>query len=71
MSKTSTQIKDQLVRKGASEVIEWALKDGVFFSDVDEMHNWIEDNFDYNMLGHTDNEYDEVMVPASCPINAH
>ena len=61
MSKTSTQIKDQLVRKGASEVIEEALKSGVFFSDVDEMHNWIENNFDYNMLGHTDNEYDEVM----------
>ncbi len=61
MNRNSTQIKDQLVRKGASEVIEEALKEGVFFSDVDEMHNWIEDNFDYNMLGHTNNEYDEVM----------
>ena len=61
MSRNSTQIKDQLVRKGASEVIEEALKEGVFFTDVDEMHNWIEDNFDYNMLGHTNNEYDEVM----------
>ena len=61
MNKNSTQIKDQLVRKGASEVIEEALKAGVFFSDVDEMHNWIEGNFDVNMLGHTDNEYDEVM----------
>ena len=61
MNKTTTQIKDQLVRKGASEVIEEALKEGVFFTDVDEMHNWIEDNFDYNMLGHTNNEYDEVM----------
>jgi len=61
MNRNSTQIKDQLVRKGASEVIEEALKEGVFFSDVDEMHDWIENNFDYNMLGHTDNEYDEVM----------
>ena len=61
MSRNSTQIKDQLVRKGASEVIEEALKEGVFFTDVDKMHNWIEDNFDYNMLGHTNNEYDEVM----------
>ena len=61
MNRTSTQIKDQLVRKGASEVIEEALKAGVFFSDTDEMHNWIEDNFDYNMLGHTDSDYDEVM----------
>lgn len=61
MNRNSTQIKDQLVRKGASEVIEEALKASVFFTDVDEMHNWIEDNFDYNMLGHTNNEYDEVM----------
>ena len=61
MNKNSTQIKDQLVRKGASEVIEEALKAGVFFRDEDEMHEWIEDNFDYNMLGHTDNDYDEVM----------
>ena len=61
MSRNSTQIKDQLVRKGASEVIEEALKEGVFFTDVDEMHNWIVDNFDFNMLGHTNNEYDEVM----------
>ena len=61
MNRNSTQIKDQLVRKGASEVIEEALKAGVFFSDVNEMHDWIEDNFDYNMLGHTDNDYDEVM----------
>ena len=60
MNKNSTQIKDQLVRKGASEVIEEALKVGVFFTDVDEMHNWIEDNFDYNMLGHSDDDYDEV-----------
>ena len=61
MNKNSAQIKDRLVRKGASEVIEEALKAGVFFSDVEEMHNWIEDNFDYNMLGHTDNDYDEIM----------
>jgi len=61
MNKTSTQIKDQLVRKGASEVIEEALKAGVFFSDIDEMDEWIKDEFDYNMLGHTDNDYDEVM----------
>jgi len=61
MNRNSTQIKDQLVRKGASEVIEEALKAGVFFSDTDEMHDWIEDNFDENMLGHTDNDYDEVM----------
>ena len=61
MNKNSTQIKDQLVRKGASEVIEEALKAGVFFSDVEEMHEWIEDNFDYNMLGHTDDDYEEVM----------
>ena len=61
MNRNSTQIKDQLVRKGASEVIEEVLKAGVFFSDTDEMHNWIENNFDYNMFGHTDNDYDEVM----------
>jgi len=62
MNRNSTQIKDQLVRKGASEVIEEALKAGVFFSDIEEMHEWIEGNFDYNMLGQTDdNEYDEVM----------
>jgi len=61
MNKNSTQIKDQLVRKGASEVIEEVLKAGMFFSDTDEMHDWIENNFDYNMLGHTDNDYDEVM----------
>jgi hypothetical protein len=61
MNKNSTQIKDQMVRRGASEVIEEALKAGVFFSDVEEMHEWVEDNFDYNMLGHADNDYDEVM----------
>jgi len=61
MNRNSTQIKDQLVRKGASEVIEEALKAGVFFSDTDEMHDWIEDNFDVNVLGQSDDDYDEVM----------
>ena len=60
MNKTSTQIKDQMVRKGASEVIEEALKAGVFFSDIDEMYNWIDDNFDVSMLGHVDTDYDDV-----------
>ena len=32
MNKTLTQIKDQMVRKGASGVIEEALKAGVFFN---------------------------------------
>ena len=50
-----------MVRKGASEVIEEALKAGVFFGDIDEMYNWIDDNFDVSMLGHVDTDYDEVM----------
>jgi len=61
MNKTSTQIKDQMVRKGASEVIEEALKAGVFVSDIDEMYNWIDDNFDVSMLGHVDTDYYDVM----------
>ena len=61
MNKTLTQIKDQMVRKGASGVIEDALKAGVFFSDIDEMHDWLEDRFDMNVLGLDDDDHDEVM----------
>ena len=62
MNKTTTQIKDQLVRKGASEVIETMLTERVkFFRNEDDLYEWVEDRFDINMLGHGDDDYEEVM----------
>jgi hypothetical protein len=58
MSKTTTQIKDQLVRKGASEVIETMLTERVkFFKNEDDLYEWVEDRFDINMLGHCDRSF--------------
>ena len=66
MSKTTTQIKDQLVRKGASEVIETMLTERVkFFKNEDDLYEWVEDRFDINMLffkpSSLDDDYEEVM----------
>ena len=62
MSRNTTQIKDQLVSKGASEVIETMLTERVkFFRTEDDLYEWIQDRFDINMLGHSDDDYAEVM----------
>ena len=62
MSRTTAQIKDQLVRKGASEIIETMLTERVkFFKTQDDLYEWVEDRFDINMLGHSDDDYDEVI----------
>ena len=62
MSRTTTQIKDQLVRKGAAEVIETMLTERVkFFRTEDDLYEWLESRFDINMLGHSDDDYEEVM----------
>jgi hypothetical protein len=63
MSRTTTQIKDQLVRKGASEIIETMLTERVkFFKSQSDLYEWVEDRFDINMLGQSnDDDYDEVL----------
>ena len=61
MSRTTTQIKDQIVRKGASEIIEDLLSNAMFFDTQDELHKWIEARFDVNMLGQSDDDYEEVL----------
>jgi len=58
--KTTTQIKDQLVRRGASEIIESLLANQVFFDTEKELREWADEIFDTNVLGHTDATYDEV-----------
>ena len=58
--KTTTQIKDQIVRKGASEIVETLLANQVFFDTEKELREWAEELFDTNLLGHTNETYDEV-----------
>ena len=61
--KTTTEIKDQMVRKGASELVHSILDEGLFFETEDKLQEWAEEVFDTNMLGHSPShaEYDEVM----------
>jgi len=61
--KTTTQIKDQIVRKGASELVQTLLEDGQFFKTEEELIGWAEEQFDVNELGRSpsNDEYDEVM----------
>jgi hypothetical protein len=63
MNRTTTQIKDHIVRKGASEIVQSILEDGQFFETENELVGWAEEQFDTNMLGQTleAEEYDEVM----------
>jgi len=58
--KNTTQIKDQLVRRGASEIVESLLANEVFFDTEKELRGWADEIFDTNVLGHTDETYDEV-----------
>lgn len=61
--KTTTEIKDQIIRKGASELIHSMLDEGLFFETEDKMRGWAEEVFDTNMLGQSPSnaEYDAVM----------
>ena len=63
MNRTTTQIKDHIVRKGASELVHSILDEGLFFKTEDKLRGWAEEVFDTNMLGQTAeaHEYDEVM----------
>lgn len=61
--KTTTEIKDQIVRKGASELIHSMLDEGLFFETEKQMRGWAEEVFDCNMLGQSPSnaEYNEIM----------
>lgn len=61
--KTPSQIKDQIVRKGASELVHSILEAGVFFDTEDSLRGWAEELFDINELGQSPSnaEYDEIM----------
>ena len=63
MNRTTTQIKDHIVRKGASEIVHSILEEGLFFETEDKLRGWAEEVFDTNMLGQSPEaeEYDEVM----------
>ena len=63
MNRTTTQIKDHIVRKGASEIVHSILDEGLFFDTEDSLRGWAEEVFDTNMLGQTAEaeEYDEVL----------
>jgi predicted DCC family thiol-disulfide oxidoreductase YuxK len=63
MNRTTTQIKDHIVRKGASELVQAILEDGQFFKTENELIGWAEEQFDTDMLGQTPEaeEYGEVM----------
>ncbi len=70
MSRTTTQIKDQLVRKGASEIIETMLTERVkFFGSQSDLYEWVEGRFDLNMLGQSDDDYDEVLEIMMCEVH--
>ena len=61
--KTTTEIKDQIVRKGASELVHSMLEESLFFETEDKLRGWAEEVFDTNMLGQSPSnaEYDEIM----------
>jgi hypothetical protein len=63
MNRTTTQIKDHIVRKGASEIVHSILDEGLFFETEAALRGWAEEVFDTNMLGQSPSniEYDEVM----------
>ena len=63
MNRTTTQIKDHIVRKGASEIVHSILNEGLFFETEAALRGWAEEVFDVNALGQTPeaHEYDEVM----------
>jgi len=63
MNRTTTQIKDHIVRKGASELVHSILDEGLFFETEAALRGWAEEVFDVNMLGQSPSnaEYDEVM----------
>ncbi len=64
MNRTTTQIKDHIVRKGASEIVHSILDEGLFFETEAALRGWAEEQFDTDML-HAylweEEEYDEVM----------
>jgi hypothetical protein len=60
MQKTKLQISDQIVRRGASEIVSAILENEIFFSTEDKLSEWVEENFDVNMLGQSNSTYDEV-----------
>ena len=61
--KTTTQIKDQIVRKGAAEIVHSILDADIFFDTEGDLREWAEEIFDTNMLGQSTSnaEYDEVL----------
>lgn len=60
MQKTKLQLSDQIVRRGASEIVSAILENEIFFSTEDKLSEWVEENFDVNMLGQSNSTYDEV-----------
>ena len=60
MQKTKLQLSDQIVRRGASEIVSAILENEIFFSTEDKLSEWVEELFDVNMLGQSDSAYDEV-----------
>ena len=61
--KTTTEIKDQIVRKGAAEIVHSILDADIFFDTEGDLREWAEEIFDTNMLGQSPSnaEYDAVM----------
>lgn len=69
--KNTTEIKDQIVRRGASEIVHSMLDEGLFFETEDKLRGWAEEVFDTNMLGQSPSnaEYDEVMDIMMCEVH--
>lgn len=61
MQKTKLQISDQIIRRGAAELVSTLLENEIFFNSEDELLKWAETVFDINMLGQSESTYDEVM----------
>lgn len=61
MPRTKSEIKDQIIRRGASELVSEMLKNEVFFENENDLREWADNTFDLNMIGQTDNDYDEIM----------
>ena len=69
MQRTTTQIKDQIVRRGASELVSAMLENEVFFETESAMKEWVDGIFDLNMIGQSDGDYDEIMDIMMAEVN--
>ena len=62
MSKELDTLKQNAMRRGASEIVEDLLKREVFFETKDGLANWCEQEYDMNQIGWRDDSLYDVVL---------